>query len=139
MKLYQALLAGLVAVSFAFAQDSAATKAAAPMTKTKAKAATSVVIKGTVVSVDAIAGTVIVTPKGKKADDTLSTTDKTKVMPKGKTVADLKADDKVSVSAKMEDGKWVATAITIMPMKAMKKPAAAPAAPEAPATGSTGK
>ncbi len=60
-------------------------------------------------------------------------------MPKGKTVADLKADDKVSVSAKMEDGKWVATAITIMPMKAMKKPAAAPAAPEAPATGSTGK
>ena len=69
---------------------------------------------GTVVSVDAIANTIIVTPMGqKKADDTLATTDKTVVMPKGKTVADLKADDKVTVSYKTEDGKMVATQIKL--------------------------
>ncbi len=140
MKLYQVLLAGLVACSFAIAQDSAATKAAAPTTKAKAKTAVAQIIKGSVVSVDAIAGTLIVTPKGKKTDDTLSTTDKTVVLPKGKTVADLKADDKVTVTYKTEEGKLVATKIALAPAaKAAKKPAAAPAAPEAPATGSTGK
>ena len=139
MKLYQVLLAGLVACSFAIAQDSAATKAA-PTTKAKAKAAVALTIKGSVVSVDAIAGTLIVTPKGKKTDDTLSTTDKTVVLPKGKNVNDLKADDKVTVTYKTEDGKKVATKIALAaPAKAAKKPAAAPAAPEAPATGSTGK
>jgi len=139
MKLYHALMAGLIACSFAIAQDSAAT-AAAPMAapKAKPKAAMAMMIKGTVVSVDAIANTIIVTPKGKKADDTLSTTDKTVVMPKGKTVADLKADDKVTVSYKTEDGKMVATKIVLAPATKAKK-MAAPAAPAAPAMGSTGQ
>jgi hypothetical protein len=132
-------MAGLIACSFAIAQDSAAT-AAAPKAapKAKPKAAMAMMIKGTVVSVDAIANTIIVTPKGKKADDTLSTTDKTVVMPKGKTVADLKADDKVTVSYKTEDGKMVATKIVLAPAPKAKT-MAAPAAPAAPATGSTGQ
>ncbi len=137
MKLYHALMAGLLACSFAIAQDSAAAKPA-PAPKAK-KAMMAMQIKGTIVSVDAIANTIIVQTMGKKkVDDTLSTTDKTVVMPKGKTVADLKADDKVTVSYKTEDGKMVATMIKLWPMKAPKK-MAAPAAPAAPATGSTGQ
>ena len=141
MKLYHALMAGLIACSFAIAQDTAATKAAASGSTASAKVkkvTPAMVIKGTVVSVDAIANTIIVTPKGKKADDTLSTTDKTVVMPKGKTVADLKADDKVTVSYKTEDGKMVATKIVLAPAPKAKK-MAAPAAPAAPAMGSTGQ
>jgi hypothetical protein len=131
MKLSHALIAGLVACSFAVAgTDSASTTAAAPMAKTATpkakKAAAMTPIKGSIVSVDAIANTIVV--KTKKADDTLSTTDKTVVMPKGKTVADLKADDKVMVTYKVEDGKWIATKISIMPAK-KAAPAAAPAAP----------
>ena len=147
MKLYQALIAGLVACSFAVAQDAATTAAptastekAAPAPKAK-KAEMTKSVMGTVVSVDAIANTIIV--KAKKADDTISTTDKTVVMPKGKTVADLKADDKVTVSYKTEDGKMVATKIVLAPAKKAKKAAAAatttttttPAAPAAPTSG----
>jgi hypothetical protein len=138
MKLYHALMAGLIACSFAIAQDTAAT-AAAPKATPKAKKAEVVKqVSGTIVSVDAIANTIIVTPKGKKADDTLSTTDKTVVMPKGKTVADLKADDKVTVFYKVEDGKMIATKI-LLKVAPMPKKVAAPAAPAAPATGSTGQ
>jgi len=133
MKLYQALIAGLVACSFAFAADSTSTTTttttktskAAPVCKVKGEK--SLQILGKVVSVDAIANTLIITPKGKKTDDTISTTDSTVVMPKGTTLADLKTDDKVNVSYKMKDGKMVACKITAKPVKK----AAAPAAPAA--------
>lgn len=141
MKLYYALMTGLVACSFAIADSTTttmttttSTEKAAPAKAKKAMAAMQ--IKGTIVSVDAIANTIIVTPMGKKkVDDTLATTDKTVVMPKGKTVADLKADDKVTVSYKTEDGKMVATQIKLWVGKAPKK-MAAPAAPAAAPAGS---
>ena len=134
MKLYHALIAGLVACSFAIAQDSAATKPA-PMPTTKtAKAMKAKAVKmvwGKIVSVDAIANTIII--KTKKAEDTLSTTEKTVILPKGTMIADLKADDKVGVGYMMEDGKMVATKITLNPVPKAKK---APKAPMAPAMGS---
>jgi hypothetical protein len=129
MKLYQALIAGLVACSFAFAADSTSTTTtttkttkAAPACKVKGDASKQIL--GKVVSVDAIANTLIITPKGKKTDDTISTTDSTVVMPKGTTLADLKADDKVNVSYKVKDGKMVACKITAKPVKKAATPAA---------------
>ncbi len=130
MKLYQALIAGLVACSFAVA-DSTSTMSTkmTPAPKTM-KAAKGKMIWGTVVAVDAISSTLIITPKGKKMDDTLSTTDSTMVMPKGTMLADIKTGDKVSVSYMMKDGKMVACKITAKPAKKM------PAAPMAPTMGS---
>ena len=146
MKLYQALVAGLVACSFAVAQDAAttaapvATEKAAPAPKEK-KAEVTKSVTGTVLSVDAIASSVIIekTVKGKKSEDTLTTTEKTVIKDsKGKVVAlaDLASGVKVSASYKVEDGKMVATKImekAIPQTKAVKakKEEAAPAAPEA--------
>lgn len=141
MKLYHALLAGLVASGLVFAQEAATTApAAAPATEktapAKAPAKKEVVkqVTGTISAVDAIANTVIV--KGKKAEDTLSVNDKTaiKVAGKAATLADLKADMKVTASYKVEDGKNVAVKITekvvaaAKPAKAKDTSAAAPAA-----------
>lgn len=117
MKLYQALVAGLVACSFAVA-DSTSTMTTKMTPAPKAmKAAKNKMIWGSVVSVDAISSTIIVAPKGKKTDDTLSTTDSTVVMPKGTMLADIKTGDKVSVSYMMKDGKMVACKITAKPVK----------------------
>jgi hypothetical protein len=92
-------------------------------------------IKGTVVSVDAIASTIIV--KVKKGEDTLSVESDAKIMSGKKeiTLGDLKQDVKVSVTVKKVDGKNVATKIVVIPAapaKAEKKTEAAPAV--APAT-----
>jgi hypothetical protein len=130
MKLYHALFAGLAACSFVMAQDAAttapaATEKAAPVAKAKMMS-----VHGKVIAVDAMTNTIIV--KTKKGEDTLSTTDKTSVMPKGKTLGDIKADDHVAISYKVEDGKWVATMITLHASKKMA-PAAAPMTPAAPA------
>jgi hypothetical protein len=127
MKLYQAIIAGLVACSFAFAaQDSAAAKAV-PAHKEKKD-----MVFGKVVSVDAVANILVV--KTRKGEDTLSTTDKTEFMPKGTALADFKADDRVAASFKMEDGKMVATKVFLNPPHKEKK--VAPPAPAVPATGS---
>ena len=145
MKLYAALLAGLVACGVVMAQEGAAAGTTAPATTEKAApakkapAAKTMSVAGTVVSVDAIANTVIVEKKVKKAmvQDTLYTSEKTK-MAKGKTLADLKAGDMVSASYKVEDGKMMASSITVKmapKAKAMKKEAAPAAAPEAPKAG----
>ena len=132
MKLYQALIAGLIACSFAVADSTsttACTKAKSCKTAPacKAKCGTCKTVKGSIVSIDATANTIIV--KVKKAEDTFSTTDSTVVMPKGKTLADLKADDKVSVSYSMKDGKMVACKIELKKASKAKKPPSAPAAP----------
>jgi hypothetical protein len=132
MKLYQALIAGLVACSFAVADSTSTTTTtttkttkAAPVCKVKGDASKQ--IWGKVVSVDAISSTIIITPKGKKTDDTISTTDSTVVMPKGTMLSDIKTDDKVAVSYKIKDGKMVACKITAKPVKKPAAPAAAPA------------
>ena len=102
----------------------------------KKKAAAAKQATGEVTAVDAKANTITV--KATKGDVTVSADDKTKFMPKGKTIADIMAGDKVKVTYTEADGKMTAKSVTIMPAakkKEVKKatPAAAPAAPDAPA------
>lgn len=138
MKLYHALLAGLVACGLVFAQEAATTTAApaaekaAPEKKAKKPSIASVI--GTVVSVDAIGNTIII--KTKKAEDTLTVNEKTTILVGGATVAlaDLKADTRVKADYKMEEGKKVAIKIAEKSagIKSKKAEGAAPAAtPEA--------
>ncbi len=133
MKFTKILVAVLACTSLLLAQEAAAPKAA----KGEKKAAAST-IKGTFVSADAVANTLIV--KVGKKDDTISVDAAAKIMSGKETVAlgDIKADSKLTVSCKMVDGKNVAEKITVVAPKAekMKKsakkdeaaPAAAPAA-----------
>jgi hypothetical protein len=153
MKLYHALIAGLVASSFVLAEEAATTApAAAPAEKTAPAAKPAAKkegvknISGTIVAVDAIANTVIIKTKVKKVEalDTLTVNDKTVIKAEGKVIAlaDLKADTKVSAAYKSEDGKKVATKIAEKGEKAGAAPkakakdttAAAPAPAPAPAT-----
>lgn len=104
-------------------------KEAAPAKKeaAPAKKAKSVQATGEVTAVDAKANTM--TLKAKKGDVTVATDDKTKVMPKGKTAADVKVGDKVKVVYTEADGKNTAKSVTIMPApKKAEKKEAAPAA-----------
>lgn len=119
-----------------------AKKDAAPAEKKDAKPAKKAATKqttGEVTAVDAKANTITV--KAKKGDVTVSADDKTKFMPKGKTIADVKAGDKVKVTYTEADGKMTAKSVTIMPAAKKKeekkeaapaKKEAAPAAPAAP-------
>jgi hypothetical protein len=108
MKLSRVLIAVLACTSFLLAQEAAA-PAAAPAKAAKKEAATT--IMGSVVSVDAIANTIIV--KVKKAEDTISVEAGAKIMNGKKEIAlgDIKADSKVTVTCKTIDGKKVATKI----------------------------
>jgi hypothetical protein len=128
MKIARVMIAALAAASFLFAQEAAA-PAAAPAKAAKKEAVK--IVSGTVVSVDAVANTIIV--KTKKGEDTLSVEAGAKIMAGKKEVAlgDIKADAAVSVKCKMVEGKKVATSISEKPApagKKGKKEAAAPAA-----------
>ena len=109
----------IVAVLFVFALTSisfAAEKMATPAKAEEKKAPEKVMsITGDVVSVDAKAMTLTV--KGRKGDVALSTNDKTAVrMGKDKkTLADVKAGDKVKVKYTEVDGKNMAKSIAIKP------------------------
>jgi hypothetical protein len=108
MKLSRVLIAVLACTSLLLAQE--ATAPAAAKAEKPAKAAGSTIM-GTVVSVDAIANTIIV--KVKKAEDTISVESGAKIMSGKKEIAlgDIKADAKVTVTCKTVDGKKVATKI----------------------------
>lgn len=125
MKLFNALLAVAVCTGLVFAQAATTTPAAsaAPAAPAKATKSTTMKVTGTVVSVDAISN-ILVIKKSAKKEDTLTITTDTKVMSAGKaiTLGDLKADDKVNVSCKKEEGKMVAIAIKLIPPAAEKKP-----------------
>ncbi|MBI5027109.1 MAG: hypothetical protein HZC12_10375 [Nitrospirae bacterium] len=85
-------------------------------------------VTGEVAAVDANAKTVTV--KAKKADVVISVTDKTKITlgKEKKTLADIKAGDKVTVKYTEVDKKNVAKSIAIAaPKKTEKKPEAKPA------------
>jgi hypothetical protein len=130
MKLVRALVIALSCTALLFAQ--AATEPAAKAAPAAKKEAVKMVM-GTVVSVDAVANTIIV--KTKKAEETISVAADAKIMSgkKAITLGDLKAESKVTLSCKMVDGKLVASKITESAAKAAKAEAAAPAA-AAPAT-----
>jgi hypothetical protein len=117
MKFSRILIAVLACTSFLLAQEAAAPAAAKPA-KAKKEAAT--MVTGKVVSVDAIANTIIV--KTKKAEDTISVESGAKIMSGKKEVAlgDIKADANVTVTCKTVDGKKVASKITESAAKAVK-------------------
>ena len=121
------LITILSLAAFLFAQESAAPAAApAPEKKTEKKApkAKVVELKGTVVSVDAVANTVVI--KTETGEETLNVEKSTKIGAGKKTVAlaDLKTDANVVCKVKDVDGKKVAVSIM---EKAEKKAKAAPA------------
>lgn len=108
----------------------AATPAAAPAKAKHVKAAKAVKpaaemkVRGTVSSVDAVAGTITV--KAKKGEETISVPSTVSIH-SGKAevkLADIAAGSRVAVTYKNEDGKPVASAVRVMPMAAKK---AAPA------------
>ena len=76
-------------------------------------------ITGEVTAVDAKANTVTV--KGKKAEVTVTVDEKTKFMPKGKTIADVTAGEKVMVKYTEAEGVNTAKSIKIEAKKAAKK------------------
>ncbi len=105
------------AVSFAAEKkDAAATekKEAAPAKKAAHKQVT-----GEVTAVDAKS----ITVKGKKGDVTAEISDKTKVTPKGKTIADVKTGDKATVKYTEAEGKNTATVVEIKAAPAKKEKA----------------
>jgi hypothetical protein len=133
MKLSKVLVAVLACASFILAQEAAAPAAAPAKADKAAKKEATTVVKGTVVSVDAIANTIVV--KAKKGEETISVEAGAKIKSGKADVAlgDIKADAKVAVTCKTVDGKKVATQIVETPAAAPKaakkeKAAAAPAA-----------
>jgi hypothetical protein len=76
-------------------------------------------ITGEVTAVDANANTITV--KSKKAEATVTVNEKTKFMPKGKTIADVMAGEKVQVKYTVADGQNTAKSVKIEAKKAAKK------------------
>ena len=135
------LMFAFTAVTFAAekAAPAAPAEKAAPAKAEKKAPAKVKQVSGEVAAVDAKANTLTV--KGKKGDVMVNADDKTsvKVGKEKKSLADVKAGDKVTVKYAETDGKNVAKSILVSAApakKEMKKeaaPAAAPAAPAAPA------
>lgn len=112
----------LTSVSFAAAKKEAAAadkkEAPAKEEKKAEKKAAAKQITGEVTAVDAKANTITV--KSKKAEVTVTVDDKTKFMPKGKTMADVKAGEKVMVKYTEAEGKNTAKSVKIEAAKKAK-------------------
>jgi hypothetical protein len=106
-----------------------AEKKAAPAMMEEKKAPTKVKqVTGAVAAVEAKTKTITV--KGKKGDVTAMVDDKTKIMMGKvvKTLADVKAGDKVKLKYSETDGKMTAKSIAIKPAEKMMEKKAEPAA-----------
>lgn len=120
MNFVKLLVAVIVGTSFVFAQVEGSKAEEKTETKTQEKAEQKAALKtiyGKIVSVDAIANTIII--KTKKAEDTLSVEPGAKIMI-GKneiTLGDLKTDAQVTVTWKMVDSKKTVTKIIEKPVK----------------------
>jgi len=120
----------------AFAQNCvSAEKAAAPAAEKKiekkaTKKASSKSLKGEVVSIDAVASTIVlkVGKAKKEKEETIVVSDKTKIKKSKKDIAlaDVLAGDTVSVKYVTEDGKKVAKSVTVSVKKEKKVKKAAP-------------
>jgi Cu/Ag efflux protein CusF len=115
------LLFVLSVAGLSFAAEKAATAPAAEKTMEKKAPVKVKWLSGEVSAVDAAADTVTV--KGKKAEVTLTTNDKTsiKMGKEKKTLADLKVGEKVSTRYSEVEGKNVAKSIMIKAEKKAKK------------------
>jgi Cu/Ag efflux protein CusF len=128
-------LALIISVLFVFAVSSlsfaAAEQKAAPAPAKMEEKKAPVKVKqatGAVTAVDAKAKSITV--KAKKGDVTAMVDDKTKIMmgKEMKTLADVKAGDKVTMKYSEADGKMTAKSIAIKPAEKMMEKKAAPAA-----------
>jgi hypothetical protein len=101
-------LALVVAVTFTGMVIAAETAAPA-----KQETAKEEVFRGTVVSVDAVANTIVVMNKKTNKEETFQVDSKTKIQSAGKEakLADIKKDQKVGVHYKVEGDKKIATLI----------------------------
>ena len=107
-----ALVLAFVLSGVVFAAETAAPSKPAAATKTETqKPAPEKIFKGKVVSVDAIANTIVV--KGNKAEGTFQVDPAAKIVinKKEAKLADIKKDQKVAVTYKEEGGKKVAVKI----------------------------
>ncbi len=114
----------LTAATFAAEKKESASTEKKEMAATKKAAKKKVMhkqITGEVTAVDAKANTVTV--KSKKAEVTVTVDEKTKFMPKGKTIADVTAGEKVMVKYTEAEGANTAKSIKIEVKKAGKKKA----------------
>ena len=113
----------VASLSFAAEEKKMEQGAMEKMTPTKVKQVT-----GAVAAVDAKAKTITV--KAKKGDVTAMVDDKTKIMmgKDVKTLADIKAGDKVKVKYSETDGKMMAKSIAIKPAEKMMEKKMEPAA-----------
>jgi len=132
------IIALIVAVLFVFAVASvsfaAEEKKAAPAKKVEKKAAPKVMqVTGEVKAVDAAAKTITVAKKvkGKVEETVVTVDDKTKITldKEKKTLADVKAGDKVKVKYTEVDGKNVAKSVAIKPAAKPAEKKAEPAKP----------
>ena len=117
MRVLKLLTVSLALMAFvAMSANTGTTGVAASATSGTTKKAASLAIKGSVVSVDAIANTIVVkVTKGKvEKEDTLSIESGAKILSGKKeiTLGDITAGNEVSVVYKMSEGKKVATKIT---------------------------
>jgi alpha-glucosidase (family GH31 glycosyl hydrolase) len=87
--------------------------AAEPATPAKKEATKEEVFRGTVVSVDAVANTIVVNNKKANKEETFQVDSKTKIQVAGKEkkLADIKKDQKVAVHYRVEGDKKIATLI----------------------------
>ncbi|MGE5300387.1 MAG: DUF5666 domain-containing protein [Acidobacteriota bacterium] len=111
----------LTAATFAAEKKEAASTEKKEMSTEKKAAKKKVAhkqITGEVTAVDATANTVTV--KSKKAEVTVTVDEKTKFMPKGKTIADVTAGEKVMVKYTEAEGANTAKSIKIEAKKAKK-------------------
>jgi hypothetical protein len=127
MKFSSTIIAVSLCTGMVFAQAATTTTTTTTTKPAAAAVKADLKISGIVVSVDAVANTLTI--KSGKKDETVSVTAETKIMSAGKTItlADLKADEKVVVGYKTEEGKMVADHIKVVPAAAAKKAETAPA------------
>ncbi|MCX5886042.1 MAG: hypothetical protein NT096_09075 [Proteobacteria bacterium] len=99
-----------LAVAFAFTGMLMAAEPAAPA---KQEATKEEVFRGTVVSVDAVANTIVVNNKKANKEETFQVDSKTKITfaKKEYKLADIKKDQKVAVHYRVEGDKKIATLI----------------------------
>jgi hypothetical protein len=124
MKIAKAAFMLSACVGMLFAQASTTTTTTTTTTPpAKPVAVKALKVVGSIVSVDAIANSLIV--KTAKAEDTLSVETGAKILSANKaiTLADLKTGEKVVVFYKTEEGKKVAVEVKVAPPAAEKKAA----------------
>ena len=125
LKAFMILFVAIAFAGFAIAEEAKEAKPEAAPAAEKEKPAPKAKVKsvtGEVIAVDATAKTITLKSKI-KGEVTVNVTDTTKIKAgkEDKTLADIKAGDKIRVSGKEAEGKIEAKSVRILPAKAKEK------------------